>query len=57
MIKNMSDNYDEIENIKIINNTTREVTAIITFLDGMINIKTKKPYSIYTNKKSRKGAK
>jgi hypothetical protein len=42
MIKNMSDNYDEIENIKIINNTTREVTAIITFLDGMINIKTKK---------------
>lgn len=53
MIKNMSDNYDEIENIKIINNTTREVTAIITFLDGMINIKTKKPYSIYTNKKKK----
>lgn len=53
MIKKMTNFHDEIEEMKIINNTTKEEIAFITFSDGMINIKTKEPYSIYTKKKKK----
>lgn len=47
--------YELLENIKIINNTTNEEIAIVTFIDGVMNIKTKEPYRIYENfKKSGK---
>lgn len=43
--------YELLENIKIINNTTNEEIAIVTFIDGVMNIKTKEPYRIYENLK------
>lgn len=54
---NKFNNYDELENIKIINNKTKEEIALITLSEGMINIKTEEPYRIYANYKKENGLK
>lgn len=52
--------YEDLENIKVINNTTKEVVATITFQEGTMSINTKEPYSMcnkYKNKKEERSEK
>lgn len=42
MIYSKTSYYEDLENIKIINYTTKELVATITITKGIINIKIKK---------------
>nr|DAN70114.1 MAG TPA: hypothetical protein [Caudoviricetes sp.] len=54
MIYSKTSYYEDLENIKIINYTTKELVATITITKGIINIDTEEPYRMcnkYKNKK------
>lgn len=54
MIYSKTSYYEDLENIKIINYTIKELVATITITKGIINIDTEEPYRMcnkYKNKK------
>lgn len=48
---------DKIKYIEIINNNTKKVISLIDLSNGFVDIKTKEPYRIYTNKDKQKNSK